>query len=354
MAAVDQPIEQSPMALWRRHKGLLVVALVAVLAFYARSWEGDLHGDPVHYGAVAKSILSSGDWLTMHDGPGLLYARKPPLMFWMVAVNFRLFGASTYTAKFWSCAFAVGVCLLTYLVGRRLFGETAGLLAGCMMTAFPGVVPNAIDLRLDSAASFFTVLSVYAVVRADQEERPVWLLLVGLAAGLGMMVKPSAALHVGTLTVLLLAVRRPRMLIHPYVLGAVALAVALGAPWHLLMIARHGRQFTDSYFGEQIGSRMKAGGHFFANAGGYLAVMSARALPWWPLGAYALVRRGRAEPARTRRTSSSSCSTTPASGSSAATARRSPRPTSTGWQPTACSTTTCIRRRCAHRRRRSP
>jgi len=300
MASVEPQIERPPMSLWRRHRGLLVVALVAVLAFYTRSWEGDLHGDPVHYGAIAKSILSSGDWLTMHDGPGLLYARKPPLMFWLVAVNFRLFGAGTYAAKFWSSAFAVGVCLLTYLTGRRLFGETAGLLAGCMAATFPGVVPNAIDLRLDSAVAFFTVLSVYAVVRAEQEERPAYLLLVGAAAGLGMMTKPSAALHVGVLSVLLLAVRRPRLLLSPYVPGAVALAVAIGAPWHVLMVARHGRAFTDSYFGEQIAGRMQAGGQFFANAAGYLAVMSARALPWWPFGAYALLRRQHAEPAERR------------------------------------------------------
>ena len=156
---------------WRRHSGLLVVALFAVLAFYVRSWEGDLHGDPVHYGAVARTMVSTGNWLDPQDAPGVFYARKPPLMFWLVAVNFKLFGISTYTAKFWSCAFGVGVCLLTYLLGRRLFSETAALLAGAMSATFPGVVPNVIDLRLDSAVAFFTVLAIYSALRAAQEGR---------------------------------------------------------------------------------------------------------------------------------------------------------------------------------------
>ncbi len=279
---------------WRRHRGLLAVALVAVLGFYVRSWEGDLHGDPVHYGAVARTMVATGDWLDPHDAPGVLYARKPPLMFWLVALDFKLFGVSVYGAKFWSCAFAVGVCLLTYLVGRRLFGETAGMLAGAMAATFPGVVPNAIDLRLDSAVSFFTVLAVYGALRAAQDERPRWLLLPGLAAGLGMMVKPSAAIDAAALTAVTLAVWRPRLLIHPYLFGAVALAAAVAAPWHVAMAVRHKGLFTGTYFGEQIGSRARPGAYFFTNAVGYLLALASRALPWWPLAAYALLRRGRA------------------------------------------------------------
>ena len=267
---------------------------MALLGFYVRSWEGDLHGDPVHYGAVARTMVTTGNWLDPQDAPGVFYARKPPLMFWLVALDFKLFGFSVYGAKFWSCAFAVGVCLVTYLLGRRLFGETAGVLAGVMVATFPGVVPNAIDLRLDSAVSFFTVLAIYGALRAAQDERPRWLLLPGLAAGLGMMVKPSAAMHVAVLSAVTLAVWRPRLLVHPYVAGAVALAALVAAPWHVAMAVRKGREFTDVYFGEQIGSRARPGGYFFTNVAGYLANMAARALPWWPLAAYALVRRGRA------------------------------------------------------------
>ncbi len=297
MGSQDQASIRPPGSVWgfwRRHRGLLAVALVAVLGFYVRSWEGDLHGDPVHYGAVARTMVTTGNWLDPQDAPGVFYARKPPLMFWLVALDFKLFGVSIYGAKFWSAAFAVGVCLLTYLVGRRLFGETAGMLAGAMAATFPGVVPNAIDLRLDSAVSFLTVLAVYGALRAAQDERPRWLLLPGLAAGLGMMVKPSAALDAAALTAVTLALWRPRLLVHPYLLGAVALAALVAAPWHVAMAARHKAVFTGTYFGEQIGSRARPGAYFFTNVAGYLVGMASRALPWWPLAAYALVRRGRA------------------------------------------------------------
>jgi hypothetical protein len=56
------------------------------------------------------------------------------------------------------------------------------------------------------------------------------------------------------------------------------------------MIATHGKQFTDAYFGEQMGSRLPLGTHFFGNLGANIGVLLVRSLPWWPLGAYAIAR----------------------------------------------------------------
>jgi 4-amino-4-deoxy-L-arabinose transferase-like glycosyltransferase len=277
-----------------RNRAWLAVTLFVAVVFFTRSWEGDLHGDPVHYAAVAKNILSTGEWLTLYDGPDLPYANKPPLIFWLVAVNFRLFGPSTYAAVFWSCLFGLGACLLTYAVGERLFGPTAGVLAACMTATFSGVLINFVDLRLDSAATFCTVLAVYAALRAAEGPHPRWLLLAGLAGGLGMMVKPSAAAFAGVLTVLLLAVRRPRLLVHPSLFAAAGLALVIAGPWHLAMLGRHGAEFGGTYFGEQIGSRIALGGHLLRNLAQNLGAFLVRGLPWWPLSLYALTRWRRA------------------------------------------------------------
>jgi len=95
-----------------------------------------------------KNTLTTGNWIILQDQPGLVYGNKPPLMIWLVAVNFRLLGQTTFAAKFSSCLFAVLSCVMTYFLGRRLFGGVPAVLAGCMAGAMPGVVTNAIDLRL--------------------------------------------------------------------------------------------------------------------------------------------------------------------------------------------------------------
>jgi 4-amino-4-deoxy-L-arabinose transferase-like glycosyltransferase len=272
----------------------LAVVLFAVVSFYTRSWEGDLTGDPVHYGAVAKRIAATGTWLPFYDGPGLLYANKPPLMFWLTAVNFRLFGINNYTAKFWSNAFVVGACLVTYLMGKRLFGGTAGLLAGVILAATPGVVTHGLQLRLDSSVMFFAALAVYAVLRAVEEDRPRWLLVVGLAGGLSILTKHVGGLHVAALTLLVLGLRRPRWLLHPYLFGALALAAVLAVPWHVLMAVRHGREFTGAYFEQEMGSRLVFGAHIFRNVAENVGGVLVWSVPWWALGLFAVVRWRRA------------------------------------------------------------
>lgn len=285
---------------WERLRGqgsLAAVALVALLNFLGRAWEGDLHGDPVHYAALAKNIVASGEWLTLRDAPDLVYAKKPPLMMWLVAANFRFFGANTFTAKVWSCIFAVGVCILVFLTGRRLFGETAGLLGGCSVALMPGMVMNSMDLRLDSAVSLAVAATVYGAVRAVQEGRPRWLFLAGVAGGLGFMTKMSAGVHVPAVLVLVLLASRPRWLLHPCFWGAVALGVAIAAPWHLVVAGRHAESFTGVYFRQEMGERMVFGKHVAGNLVGNAVTLVVLTLPWFALAAYAVARWRRGGPA---------------------------------------------------------
>ncbi len=289
------PVARAARAWLKGNRELAIVLLVAVLGFMGRAWEGDLHGDPVRYAAIAKNILSSGDWVTLRDAPDLIYANKPPLMIWLVAANFRIFGVSTFAAKFWSCLFAVGVAAMAFLAGRRLFGALAGLLAGCIVAATPGMIINSIDLRLDSAVTLAVAVTLYAVVRAVQDDRPAWLLLAGVAGGLGFMTKMAAAVHVPATLVLFLVASRPRWLLHPWFWAALVLGVAIAAPWHLAVIARHGREFTGTYVGREMGQRIVFGSHMLKNLGANVLALVVLTLPWWLLGVVAVVRWRRAE-----------------------------------------------------------
>jgi len=283
------PLPGRPIRWVKQHGRVLAVAVFALSALLTRSWEGDLHGDPVRYASVSLSILQTGDWLIMHNAPGVIYTDKPPLMFWLVATSYRLFGVGTYAAKVWSCLFAIGACVLTYLLGKRLFGPTAGLLAGAMLAVTPGLVINAVDLRMDSSVMFYMVLAALAVVRADAEDRPRWLLLAGLAAGLAVMTKSAAGALVG----LLLLVRRPRFLIHPYLFGAVALALLVALPWHVHEMFWNKEKFAERYLGAQIEDRLVLGWHIPANVVRHIGSILLRGLPWTPLALLALVRRRR-------------------------------------------------------------
>src|SRR6266581_4113542 len=78
--------------------GAVGLALLATALLAGRLAEGDLIGDPVIYAAVAKSMLVRGEWATQYLA-GQPFFDKPPLVAWLAALAFELFGVSTWSAR---------------------------------------------------------------------------------------------------------------------------------------------------------------------------------------------------------------------------------------------------------------
>jgi YYY domain-containing protein len=87
----------------------------------------------------------------------------------------------------------LGTLVLVYLIGRRLHGEIAGLLAAglAMLTAFS--IQQAHFFTVDSMACFFTVLTATFAVEAGRSGNWADFGLAGLATGLAAACKVSAA-----------------------------------------------------------------------------------------------------------------------------------------------------------------
>lgn len=86
--------------------------------------------------------------------------------------------------------FGVGMVAMTYLIGRRVFGRGAGLLAAGLLALCPAHVLGSQVVKADVPAGFFVVLALWLLLPAVEDPRRVKpFLLAGLAAGIGMGVK---------------------------------------------------------------------------------------------------------------------------------------------------------------------
>jgi 4-amino-4-deoxy-L-arabinose transferase-like glycosyltransferase len=84
--------------------------------------------DEPRFTLVAKQMVESGDWLFPHRGREL-YSDKPPLLMWMEAASFKLFGEWRIAFLLPSLLAALATLGLTYDLGRRLWNHRAGLYA---------------------------------------------------------------------------------------------------------------------------------------------------------------------------------------------------------------------------------
>src|SRR5262245_47697703 len=93
---------------------------------------------------AAREMLDSGNWVI----PTFNYQLrddKPALLYWLQVAGYRAFGVGELAARLPSALAALLAVLATYELGRRMFGRSAGLLAGLVL---------ATSVLFDAAARF--------------------------------------------------------------------------------------------------------------------------------------------------------------------------------------------------------
>ena len=107
---------------------LLVVALAAaLLAPGLGRAPFDDPGEGQH-AEIAREMLG-GSWLTLRLN-GVRYFDKPPLLYWLTAISFSLFGLTEGAARLAPLLGALLAVGATAVLGVRLLGPTGGALAG--------------------------------------------------------------------------------------------------------------------------------------------------------------------------------------------------------------------------------
>jgi 4-amino-4-deoxy-L-arabinose transferase-like glycosyltransferase len=225
-----------------------ILLAVSLLLFLPKLGMPLLDPDEGLYAEIAREMVTRGDWVIPHVN-GLPYLEKPPLYFWLTASTFWLFGLSEWATRLWSAISALGTVLLTWRIGRRLYGAQAGLLAGVVVAT---VVGNALYVRRASTDQLFVfclTLAIYGFLRdAERPDRGRSRFLpVYVGAGLSVLAKgfiglvfPVLIIGLGVLAARGLGTRRQMPLSWPDLNLPRGLAVflAITVPWHALVAWR--------------------------------------------------------------------------------------------------------------------
>src|SRR2546430_1376186 len=86
---------------------------------------------------IARNMLVSGDWVTARLD-NVAYLEKSPLVYWVMAVSFHVFGVHDWAARLPLALAVVLLCWITYRMGRWAFDEEAGMFAGTILATSAG------------------------------------------------------------------------------------------------------------------------------------------------------------------------------------------------------------------------
>ncbi len=84
------------------------------------------------YAEISREMLVLRDWLTPHLD-FIAYLEKPPLLFWLNSLSFKLLGQSEFSARLPTALAAVAGVGLVIGIGRQLWSARAGLAAGAVL-----------------------------------------------------------------------------------------------------------------------------------------------------------------------------------------------------------------------------
>ena len=225
-------------ALRRRPELLGLLALAAVLYLWALSrngWAND------YYSAAVRSM--AGSWHDFlygsFDASGLMTVDKPPLALWVQALSVRLFGFGSLPILVPQALMGMASVGLTYDLVRRRFGRLAGFAGGLALTLTPVTVAISRHNNPDALLVLCSVAAIWFLVRGLEDGRTRWIVLAGVAVGLGFEAKMGAALLVvpGIALAWLWIAPRGRGLLdaaRQLTLGGIAMAV-VGLAWPLLV-----------------------------------------------------------------------------------------------------------------------
>ena len=200
---------------------------------------------------IAKTMLTTGDWVTARLD-GVVYLEKAPLIYWLMAIFYKIFGVADWVARLPVALASIGLALLSTSFGTWAFGEPAGFYAGLGMSTCVGLFLFTRIQIPDVMLTLTIALALWAFLRAldEREKRPrLWAAILAASLGAGLLLKSLVGIVFPVTAALIylfisrqLFSRRAWQRLRP--LSGFLIVLLIAAPWHVLATLRNPPYFA--------------------------------------------------------------------------------------------------------------
>ncbi len=262
---------------------LVLLILFGVALFQSLGRLPLIEPDEGRYAEIPREMLEHNDFLT----PRLNYVKyfeKPPLYYWLNCISFSLFGQNEFAARFFSALSALLGILLTYQIGRAVFGRREGLLAAMVLGTSMGYLVQGRLNTTDMALSLFMTATLGFFLLAsgqDAHRRTLYFYLSCACAALAVLTKgPIGIILPGAIIALYLAAgnRWSSLRVIPRARG-IAIFLLLSAPWFILVSIRN-PEFPRFFFVTMHLQRFLAPDEHFQPLWFFIPILLGFMFPW--------------------------------------------------------------------------
>ena len=216
---------------------MLVFLAVHFVALFSPSLLDD--ADATHANA-AQHMARSGDWVTLYVN-GIRYLEKPPLPYWLAAIDYHLFGYNVFATHLPISLAVLACAVLAWIWARRAYSDRAAFYAALAVLTSVGPFLWTRFFIPESLLTFFLGLALYGFLTGLEDRKPSRLYLAYAALAIAVLAKGLIAPVFFLAAVIpYLALtgewRRWRQL---RLFSGLLIFLAIAAPWHVMAALRN-------------------------------------------------------------------------------------------------------------------
>ncbi len=241
---------------------LLYLAITVVI--YVIGFSIDMMDvDATQYASITREMLEKNDWIHFTNRY-VPYLDKPPLIFWLSAICYKIFGMSNFAYKLPSFLFSLLALYSTYKFCKLYYQENIARLAVLITASCQAFFMMNNDCRTDTVLTGAVMMSIFHISAYILNKKIHHFILGFIGLGLAMLAKGPIGLIVPAVAIggdLLIKADWKNIFKLQWIVGLIIVSLML-VPMCIGLYEQYGNEGLEFYFWKQSFGRITGDNDF--------------------------------------------------------------------------------------------
>jgi 4-amino-4-deoxy-L-arabinose transferase-like glycosyltransferase len=244
-----------------RCRALAVVVLAWAVIYLPALGSIAIKGEEGRRILPAVRMLETGNYIVPQVGSNPYY-RKPPLVNWLVAVSFKIFGVrNEWTARLPSALSVLAVAVSFVTVARGSLGPKGSMLAALIWMTSIGIIEKGRLIEIEALYVSLCGLAIIFWLSFFLQKKSPWLIWVPASVFLGLGLLTKGPVHLvffyGVVLAVVVYAKDWRLFFHPAHLIALVIMLGIAAAWAIPFVHSTTTQVAIDKWSAQYTGRLK-------------------------------------------------------------------------------------------------
>jgi 4-amino-4-deoxy-L-arabinose transferase-like glycosyltransferase len=209
----------------------------------------------------AVRMLETGNYIVPQVGSNPYY-RKPPLVNWLVAASFKLFGVrNEWTARLPSAFSVLAVAIAFVTVARAALGARGSIIAAMIWLTNIGIIEKGRLIEIEALYVSLCGLAIIFWLSFFIQKKSPWLIWLPASVFLGLGLLAKGPTHLvffyGIVIAVLAYWKNWRVLLHPAHFAGLVVMIGIAAAWAIPFVHATTSQVVIDKWSGQYAGRLK-------------------------------------------------------------------------------------------------